>query len=392
MQRGINYTETNERERGRISHYHGSMLPLELNKGAKNVDISHLNKRKQQQLFETEVVNGSLDFNSKFTIGFEIEKNELHRSSIKEYALFKGFETDSSCGYEAITHILPLLPPCKWRNKIFNLMVQAKMIIEDDYSPSNNTCGGHITIGVKGMTGSELAQKLNKYMGIIFAIYRKRLSNSYCYGNPLASYGQEMGLTYSNDRYSAMLIKANTIELRLPNRITSVKQMMLRYELMYLLVDTAINKPTMSSNKFNELVKPVISKMYYDEPKKVEFIMWLGEQFNNSIKYNKYNEVTAFYGAFTRNFNIGYRDNNMRAIKQELKRICTIPTFRAITGIFEVNENRESVVEKVRYHSGSVIANKIAQIWSDKTLEEINVLIGREVGRAVAEFVDITNT
>ncbi len=168
--------------------------------------------------------------------------------------------------------------------------------------------------------------------------------------------------------------------------------MMLRYELMYLLVDTAINKPTMSSNKFNELVKPVISKMYYDEPKKVEFIMWLGEQFNNSIKYNKYNEVTAFYGAFTRNFNIGYRDNNMRAIKQELKRICTIPTFRAITGIFEVNENRESVVEKVRYHSGSVIANKIAQIWSDKTLEEINVLIGREVGRAVAEFVDITNT
>ena len=121
MQRGINYENTGRSNRASISSYHSSPAPLEHHKGAKNVDIAHLNRKKQSQLFESIRTASGRDYNALFTIGFEIEKNELHNSSIQEYPLFKGFERDSSCGFEAITHILPLLPPCKWRNKILHL-------------------------------------------------------------------------------------------------------------------------------------------------------------------------------------------------------------------------------------------------------------------------------
>jgi hypothetical protein len=121
---------------------------------------------------------------SRFTIGFEVEKNNFHRGAVKEYELLKGFERDSSCGYEAITHVLPLLPAGTWRTKVFDMMHKAERIIDDRYSPSdekdydgNYKCGGHITLGVAGMTGNELMEATRKYSGIMYAMFRKRLKN-----------------------------------------------------------------------------------------------------------------------------------------------------------------------------------------------------------------------
>jgi len=135
---GVKFEITGEYGRDRVRGYHGSPEPKFLTK-AKKVDLKGI---KTGNITET----GLDEIESRFMIGFEIEKTSFHRRAVMEYPLFKGFETDSSCGVEAVTHVLPLLPKSIWRTKVFNMFVEAKKIISDEYSPSNRNCGGHITL------------------------------------------------------------------------------------------------------------------------------------------------------------------------------------------------------------------------------------------------------
>jgi len=175
MENTINYLLTGDDYRARVRGYHDSPEPRELHKGAKGGDIKGLKSRQTRNLIEFEG-----DYSSKFTIGYEIEKTRLHRTCVKEYNLLKGFERDSSCGFEAVTNILPLLPPSQWRNKVFNMFHEAKKVINDEYSPSNNKCGGHISIAVEGMSGAELIKRLRRFSGLVMAMYQRRLRNGYC--------------------------------------------------------------------------------------------------------------------------------------------------------------------------------------------------------------------
>ena len=90
------------------------------------------------------------------------------------------FETDGSCGVEAITNVLPLIGKSVWRNKIFNMFSEAKNVIDDQFSPSDLECGGHINLAVKGVSGEELADAIRPFSGIIYALYRFRLRRTWC--------------------------------------------------------------------------------------------------------------------------------------------------------------------------------------------------------------------
>ena len=186
---GIEYKNTGNRARGRLSSYHRKPSPLSLNETEYIKDVQGLKPRHFSK-------TGSI-YKANYTIGFEFEKTSLHRDAIKEYPLFTGFETDASCGYEVVTHILPLLPASQWRTKIFSLFYDAEHIIDDNYSPSDLSCGGHITIRVEGLTSQELAEKLRRNLGIVYALFRKRLRNSYC--------GHNLNLVGSNyaERFGA---------------------------------------------------------------------------------------------------------------------------------------------------------------------------------------------
>ena len=176
---------TGNRQRGEVRNYHGSPSPLFINKSKKG-NIAGLKVAiKRNTIIEI----SSDDVESKFTIGMEVEKNRLSSRAVHEYALLKGFERDGSCGigyndgYEAITHILPLLPACRWRQDLFNIMYECEKIIDDQWSPSNISCGGHITIGAQGYNSDELMIACRQFSGIMMAIFMPRLSNSYCSGN-----------------------------------------------------------------------------------------------------------------------------------------------------------------------------------------------------------------
>ncbi len=179
MNTGIVYATTGQTERGQVSSYHRKPQPLFLNKTKHAIDVAGLKKAEQRTAIKFE----GGDYEAKFTIGFEVEKNQLSRNAVREYELFCGFERDGSCGYEAVTHVLPLLPAGKWRTKVFDLMHKAEKIIDDRFSPSDKRCGGHITIAADGFTGEQLRAAVRKNAGIIYALFRNRLKNSYCNGN-----------------------------------------------------------------------------------------------------------------------------------------------------------------------------------------------------------------
>ena len=250
--------------------------------GAKKGDIATLKSAQKRNVIELD--NG--DVNSKFTIGVEVEKARFSRGAVTEYALFAGFERDGSCGYEAISHILPLLPKGEWRNKVFNMMYEAKRIIEDSYSPSNTSCGGHITLAVDGMDGEELMNRLKKFSGVMLSLFRRRLGNGYCRMNPFMDVDTNAG------RYQVCLRKGDRVEFRLPSRITGVKQMMRRYELCYMMLDFAVNRPNASFKTFLKAVTPIVSSMYGHDEQKVTEILTLSEAFNKMLRTGQINRET----------------------------------------------------------------------------------------------------
>lgn len=284
---GIIYTITGENQRGSVMGYHSKPAPLFLNKTKHAVDVSGIKKSEQSKAIK---FNG-MDFESKFTIGFEVEKNELSRNAVKEYELFCGFERDGSCGYEAVTHVLPLLPAGKWRTKVFDMMHKAERIIDDRYSPSSANCGGHITIAVDGLAGKDLRQAIRKNSGIVLALFRNRLRNHYCGSN------NRLEDISTGTRYEVALPKHNCLEFRLPSRFESVKQMMRRYELFYELIEFSVNKPNGSHEAFLKRIRSIILSMYNGEEDKVEHIMSLSKHFR---KYILTGVVSADINSFVR--------------------------------------------------------------------------------------------
>jgi hypothetical protein len=258
--------------RQEVSGYHSSPYPIDLSVGyAKKSDIKTIKGKDLSSLLLFDSGNVS----ANFTIGFEIEKNRFSRNSVKGYPLFKGFERDSSCGFEAITNILPLLPNSKWRMNVFNMMVEAERIIDDAHSPSDTRCGGHITLGsFEIQDGNELLERVRKYSGLFYAMFRYRLKNRYCYDNPFM-------LEQTYNRYQVCLAKAKTIEFRLPSRVTSVADMMTRYEICYLMMKYAHEGG--SFNKFLKDARPIVIRSYNGDVNKAEEILNLAVHMQNYI-------------------------------------------------------------------------------------------------------------
>jgi len=300
MTNEIKYETTNNSDRGQMQGYHRSPSPRELQKSAKQSDIANLKSKCRKNITQGQIEG---DFDARFTIGMEVEKNRLHRNAVKEYPLFAGFESDSSCGetsgmrgYEAITNILPLLPKGKWRNKVFNMMFEASKIIEDEHSPSNHRCGGHITLAVDGLSGTELMQKMRKNVGIVYSLFHKRISNYYCCKNlTMQTEGDSDDWMGGDGRYSVCLNKGQTIEFRLISRFQSVKQMMRRYELMYEVVDFSVNNPNGNFNSLLKKVTPIVKSMYNGDMDKVAEKLELAKAFQKMVNTNKVNRAVVKY-------------------------------------------------------------------------------------------------
>ena len=295
---GVIYDLTGDNGRGEIANYHRKPSPLFLNKSKHKIDVSGLKIATQR----TAVKFDGAEYVSKYTIGIEVEKNSLHRGAVKEYALFCGFERDGSCGYEAVSHILPLLPSGLWRTKVYNMFHQAERIIDDRFSPSNLTCGGHISVGVDGISGKGLNLLMRRNCGVVLALFKKRLNTKYCGSNRRMqdsnldsndgnynSWSQcgDYRPTQRHSKYQTALPKDECLEFRVPSRFQSVKQVMRRYELFYTLVDFSITKPRGTHKQLMKLVRPIILSMYDGNVVKTDKVIERAEHFRNFIMKGK---------------------------------------------------------------------------------------------------------
>lgn len=273
---GIEYNLTGEYERGSVQPYHSKPAPLYLSMGADKSDLRGIHHAIKDSITVKSPIFDT--YASDFTIGFEIEKSRMDDDVLKEYALFCGFETDSSCGYEAVTHVLPLLPPSTWRTKVFDLFYQAEDVLT---LPDNNSCSCHVNISSMSMRG-ELHRRIKPYMGIVYALWRHRLLNGYCRFDIFLDFDDNAtGLGVGNrSKYRVAVDKYELIEVRLPNRVSSVKQLMRRYELFYELMRAAKMKPKFGA--FLQRVKPIVTMMYEDK-RKVEYILNLAKSFQKMI-------------------------------------------------------------------------------------------------------------
>lgn len=275
---GVQFTTIGDTtRRGEVVSYHNSPRPSFLVNATAD-DVNGLSASDKLNIDGTK---------AKFAIGFEVEKTRLRRGAVMEYALFKGFETDSSCGYEAITHVLPLVGRSMWRTKVFNMFAEAKQIIDEQYSPSNHKCGGHMTFSVDGMAGHQLMDLIRPFSGIMYALFRKRLANQYCNGNI------EMASNFGYSKYTVCKINDYSLEFRLPSRITSVKCMMDRYKLMYTILDFAINQPDARLSKFHRAIRPIILSMYEGNVEKADAILGLAVHFTQFLKTGKIDKYTC---------------------------------------------------------------------------------------------------
>lgn len=286
---GVIYQTTGQRDRAVVQSYHHKPSPLFLNKTKHVVDVAGLKKAEQRTAIKFE----GADIQAKFTIGFEVEKNQLHRGAVREYELFCGFERDGSCGYEAVTHILPLLPSGGWRTKVYDMMHKAEKIIDDRYSPSDRRCGGHITIAVDGMSGDQLREAVRKNSGIIYALFRNRLKNSYCGSNARMQSNAECANWHH--KYQVALVKGNCLEFRVPSRFESVKQMMRRYELFYEVVNFSIATPNGSHDALMRKVQPIITSMYNGDLVKAGEVLGLAKYFRAYILKGEIHQDIAQY-------------------------------------------------------------------------------------------------
>jgi hypothetical protein len=289
---GVEYTTTGDRHRGIVCDYHHKPSPLTLNKSKSKVDISGLKKKEQATLIipERDYFSNELEYVTKYTIGFEIEKNQFHRGAVREYELFCGFERDRSCGYEAVTHVLPLLPASAWRNKVFDMVYKAKRIIEDSHSPSDQRCGGHISIGVNGKSGDEIIQMVRYNCGILLALFRHRLRNHYCCINKRMNAGYR-------EKYSVANIKGNCLEFRIPSRVESVKQLMRRYELMYEIVKFSDEHNGQTTQREHDRllkkIRPIVLSMYNGDEEACEKILDYARKFREYIVNGEVHESIA---------------------------------------------------------------------------------------------------
>ena len=299
LKEGRKYEITGDYDRSVVQSYHRKPSALKHNVSKFAADVMGLKAIDRSKA----ILRVQDEFMSKFTIGYEIEKNSFHRGAVQEYPLLQGFERDGSCGYEAVTNILPLLPEGKWRNKVYEMFTQAEKIIDSRYSPADRRCGGHITLTCKDLSSDEMRVKLRAYAGILLALYESRISNRYCGHNLRMQPDNENWYNGPNcyegngTRYQFALEKTfgygreaqGAVEFRIVSKFESVKQCFRRYELCYELMDTAFNSPT-SFPSFLKRIRPIVLSMYGNDAAACDLRLEKAKHYQHFINTGKIHE------------------------------------------------------------------------------------------------------
>lgn len=168
---------------------------------------------------------------SQFKIGFEVEKEDesvFETDYAEELFNTTGWakEKDSSLGdggYELVSPIFNLMD----NDAITRSILEVDELVNAKFS---NRCGGHINISDSDKTPCEMLRAIGAYMPLLYAIYPKRLTNTYCKAKKLER------LFSDADKYQAIAIKSNRLEIRIFPAVRSVRNLLWRAELVRIMI------------------------------------------------------------------------------------------------------------------------------------------------------------
>lgn len=169
------------------------------------------------------------------SFGVEVEKED---QDVLESAVFqdiydttgwakeKDGSLDGDSGYEFVSPVYDLFDLSAF-NKDLSISTIARHI-NADYSDS---CGGHITVSVKGMTSEELIGGLKAFFPLLYSLYPERCSVDYSRAK------SPIDLLISPTKYSAVYMKSDKlVEFRIFPAVQSVVDLKWRIELMQFMI------------------------------------------------------------------------------------------------------------------------------------------------------------
>ena len=205
------------------------------------------------------------DNKSKYKIGYEIEKED---QDVLESIPIDDFEEEtdnkwrkesdgslcSSSGYELIS------PTFEFNiTKIFKYIESNEVLVNHINANHSTSCGGHINLSEKGLSGNELFDKIKGYTPLFYALYHGRVDKNYCKGK------NNRDLRYENEKYQAIKIHDNRVEFRIISAVPNIKTLKWRSKLIMSILknptDDVIQGYYNVDTKFTRLLK----ETYTDE-------------------------------------------------------------------------------------------------------------------------------
>lgn len=168
---------------------------------------------------------------TNYTIGFEVEKED--EDVLNDYDLYDVDETqwcreeDSSlcdyAGFELVSPVFDLYTD-RLDDSLTDPIVRAHI-----QASSSSNCGGHINLGRRNFSGAEFFDRIQAFVPLFLTIWRHRLGNHY---SPLKRKAENYK---GAGKYSAIHVKHNYIEIRLPGAVRNVTQLLWRRDLMRIV-------------------------------------------------------------------------------------------------------------------------------------------------------------
>lgn len=162
-------------------------------------------------------------------IGFEIEKGGSPEfcGYCDKGDLFEStgcvIEKDGSVEWELKTPVYPL-----YSADVENIWLP--QIISAINAENHENAGGHIHLSLPSKSGRQLFDYCRPYLPLFMAMYPKRLETDYCKGKP------ELSLKTDGEKYQAIKLWENRIELRFPAKVYNIGALIFRLDFCRLML------------------------------------------------------------------------------------------------------------------------------------------------------------
>jgi hypothetical protein len=173
------------------------------------------------------------DSSAKFTVGFEIEKEDSDMVDVDYGELYhntgwikeKDGSLNSCTGYELVTPAFNLF------DDQLEIEIGKSQKLRDLINAEHSSdCGGHINIGSTIYNTEQLFEGISGFFPLFYAMYEHRITKTYSKAKKKHEY-------YNRDKYSSIYIKPNVVEIRIPSAVRNINNLLWRRDLIRIIVD-----------------------------------------------------------------------------------------------------------------------------------------------------------